>query len=80
MDLPTWMKKKNLSILQASKRLGITYRLLRFYLLGKGNFGKKIAERVEAVTEGEVNRVEVIWPGYLEKILKTNDGKKDHSL
>ena len=61
MNLKTYMKKYGITQRVMADRLGITISHLRMVMLGSSSPSKKLAIRMEKVTNGEITKEEAIF-------------------
>lgn len=75
MELRNWIKKNQLSQLEMANRLKIHYSLLSRIVSGKRKPSLKLASLIEQATEGQVSRLELLYPTQ-KPTQKGADGKQ----
>jgi len=66
MNLKTYMRKNKLTQKMMAERLSITITHLRMLLIGRSSPSKKLAIRIEDVTNGDITKEEALFHEHQE--------------
>lgn len=62
MNLFAWQKQKSLSNRKLAAILGVHESYITYLKAGKRNASLSLAKRIEEITEGDVTKMEVLFP------------------
>lgn len=63
MDFRAWIKSSGISQKKLAQDLAMSQSYLSEILSGKRKVNTKLAQRIEDISGGEVNRMELLYPG-----------------
>jgi transcriptional regulator with XRE-family HTH domain len=63
MDFRTWIKSSGISQKKLAQELAMSQSYLSEILSGKRKINTRLAQRIEDISGGEVNRMELLYPG-----------------
>ncbi len=76
MLLRDWLKKNNVKAYKFAAEIGIAAATLYRSMGGKQRLSARYGVRIEEVTNGEVSRLEAIWPEEYSKTTSTSTSDK----